>query len=496
MAKLNDNKVSNLTWDESKRTASGRIPMFQQHNDPEVGGLHVRVYPPKVGTGRSNKVFYLKYGPSVDRRIYRIGAWGEWTLADARDEARKIRKGFYDRGIDPNRAKQKRIQDAKERLTVGELVEAYFQEKAPAWADSYRSNNRGHAKHLVAACGGQYAEGLTKDDVAPIFLRIKQDAPAQARLFRGFGKGMFDWAVDWGRVPEMPNPFVLERGNSSAKSQYKIERRARKRHLEYKKGEATQLFDLLGDYDSRGRSVAHSYRTIVKLYLLTGWRSTELREARYEHIDHDQRTIRNADPKGGELNAYTTPLTAMAYALLESLGDDCIRLRKGPIFPGQTRDEQGNIKPLTAWHRWNKLICKDGRMPVCPTEGHITMHDLRRSAVIYLQAMSFTVEERTIFKGSKASGLAEGSYSQIDRLDIRRRCCEAIEARIRDIENGNETSMFDKKKTYTMQWRTRKKASGEDRTRDIENGNETSVFDKKKTYTMQWRVPEKAAGEA
>jgi hypothetical protein len=73
--------------------------------------------------------------------------------------------------------------------------------------------------------------------------------------------------------------------------------------------------------------------------------------------------------------------------------------------------------------------------------------------------MSFTVEERTIFKGSKPSGLTEGTYSQADRVDIRLRCCEVIEARIRDIENGNETSMFDKK-TYTMQWRTPKKASG------------------------------------
>ena len=150
----------------------------------------------------------------------------------------------------------------------------------------------------------------------------------------------------------------------------------------------------------------------------------------------------------------------MTYSLLESLGDDHIRFRKGLIFPGQARDEQGNFKPLTTWHRWNKLICKDERMPVCPTEGHIMIHDLRRSAITYLQAMSFTVEERTIFKGSNPSGLTEETYSQSDRVDIRQRCCEAIEARIRDIENGKETSMFDQKKTYTMQWITPKKPAG------------------------------------
>ena len=81
--------------------------------------------------------------------------------------------------------------------------------------------------------------------------------------------------------------------------------------------------------------------------------------------------------------------------------------------------------------------------------------------------MKFTVEERTIFKGSKPSDFTEGTYSQADMVDIRRRCCEAIEARICDIENGNETSMFDQKrdirlKTYTMQWRTPKKDAGSD----------------------------------
>jgi hypothetical protein len=153
MVKLNDTKISKLKWDESKRTASGKVPQFQWVGDAEVGGLHLRIYPPKAN-GRSGKVFWLKYGSSVDRHIYRIGAWGEWTLADARDEARKIRKGFYDRGIDPNRAKQKRIQDANGRLTVEELVEAYFQEKAPVWADSYTSNNRGHADVLSRRSGG------------------------------------------------------------------------------------------------------------------------------------------------------------------------------------------------------------------------------------------------------------------------------------------------------------------------------------------------------
>jgi len=448
MAKLNDTEIGKLRWDTSKRTRTGKVPGYQSVNDPEVGGLHLRILPPKATTGQSAKVFWLGYGPSTGRKFYRIGEFGNgsWSLKAARREARRLRSDFYDHGVDPNKSKRKRIRDAEARLTVGQLVEAYLQEHEPAWADSYTRNNRGHAKRLVAAHGGQYAEDLTRDDVRPVFLRIKKATPSQADLFRTFGRGLFNWALDWKRVPEMPNPFVLERGNSTAKSQFKIERRVRTRHLEYKKGEATQLFDLLSDYDNRSRSDAQSYLTIA-------WRNQELREARYEDIDHGQGTIRNVAPKGGPSQEYTSPLTDTVYQLLESLGDDHIQFRKGPLFPGQARDGRGNLKPITDWGRWRRVISKDARMPVCPTEGHITLHDLRRSAITWLQQMGVTVEDRTIFKGSKPQGLTERTYSQGDRLDIRRRCAQLIENRIRDVEAGNEKSMFD-------QWRTLTRAAG------------------------------------
>ena len=156
------------------------MPQVQFEDDPEVGGLHLRIYPPKAN-GRSNKVFYLMYGSSVDRKVYRIGAWGEWTLAEARDEARKIRRAFYDHGVDPTRAKKKRIQTGKSRLTVEELVDEYLKAKEAVWADSYMtSNKKVHAKRIVDAYGGQYAEDLRKDDVARVFLEIKKNFPSLA----------------------------------------------------------------------------------------------------------------------------------------------------------------------------------------------------------------------------------------------------------------------------------------------------------------------------
>ena len=119
MAKLNDTNIGKLRWDASKLTKFGNPPQFQAVSDTEVSGLSVRIYPPKLN-GQSKKTFFLKYG--VRRDVYKIGAWGEWTLEQARDEARKLRRSFYDHGVDPNKSKKRRIRDEKARETVEQLV--------------------------------------------------------------------------------------------------------------------------------------------------------------------------------------------------------------------------------------------------------------------------------------------------------------------------------------------------------------------------------------
>ena len=152
MAKLNDTEIGKLRWDASKRNQSGKVPQFQWESDTEIGGLHIRIYPPKAN-GQSNKVFYLKYGPDVDRKVYRIGTWGEWTLEASRAEARRVRKDFHHKGVDPNQAKKKKVQQAKAKLTVKELVDEYLDaHPVPVWSVSYASANKG------------ISEGLKSDD--------------------------------------------------------------------------------------------------------------------------------------------------------------------------------------------------------------------------------------------------------------------------------------------------------------------------------------------
>ena len=447
MAKLNDTNIGKLRWDASKRTRSGKVPQFQWESDTEIDGLHIRIYPPKAN-GQSSKVFYLKYG--VGRDIYRIGSWGEWTLEAARSEARKLRRNFYDHGVDPNKSKQNRIRDAKARLTVEQLVEAYQTANEGVWKDSYTANNNLHGRRLNDAVGPLYADELTKRDVLEVFDRIKEDSPSQADLFRKFGRGCYNWALDLGPLEKfagMPNPFVS--------SKFNIEPTQRQRCLRFKLGECGKLFDLLADFDSQLRSNDNdkNYLIIAKLFLLTGLRNKELREARWEHVDHKLRTLRIVEPKYGAGRAYTMPLTDMGYRLLQSLGEGHIRFRKGPIFPGPIKGDDGVPKPITEFKRWTRTLRHDPRMPLDEDGKHVTIHDLRRTSITWLQQMDFTLEKRAIFKGAKLSGVTAATYSVADQEDIRMLCAQAIEARIRDVEAGDEASMVDS-------WKASKKVAG------------------------------------
>ena len=450
--KLTEDRIGKLRWDATKRTKAGNAQKVQLHHDSEVAGLHIRLYPPKA-SGKSSKVFYLKYGADTDRKVFKIGPWGPWTLGQARDEAQAIRRAYDYDGTDPNQARQQRIQKAQARLTVKELVEEYWDERASEWSPKYLINQRTHKGRLKDYCGSQLADELTVDQIKKLFLEIKKASPSQAEHLRLFGKELYSWAMDAVRIPEIPNPFKLERSNSKAKSQFRIPKRVRKRHLDHTKSEATRLFAMLEDYElpkSVSASQPRSTHTVIaKLYLLLGFRNKELREARWEHVDTKERTILNVS-QSKDTPPYKQYLSDMALELLESLGEGHIKFRKDPIFPSLSRD--GEVKPLTRWNSWTMKIRHDPRMPVSePNDAsqgldeprrYITPHDFRRSGATWLQRLGVPLDERTIWKGSKVSNVTDVHYSHAEDA-TRKKCVLLIEQLLKQIEAGNEETMFE-----------------------------------------------------
>ena len=430
MAKLTESKIGKLKWNKSNPTSSGR----QIHNDEAVGGLHLRVLQPKAN-GNSSKVFYVAYGPSHRRKFYRIGAWGEWSLNEARDKARAVRKAYYEDGEDPNQIRKEKIQSQRKRLTVKQLVGLYLSEKHPVWSISYNRNNRRHGNVLIANVGASLAENITLEQGKRMFLKYVKDGKGPtAELFRVFGTGLYNWAMDHEKIPSMRNPFVLEKSRGQ-KSQFKVDLSARTRVLEYKKEEATQLFNMLEAHNVAGVN----YLTVAKLYLLTGFRNRELRTARWEDVDTGEMTFHNTLPKYRK--SYKIHLCAMAYRLLAELGDGHIKFRKGPIFPSNKTDTLGDPRTRTAWHRWMSAIKNDPLMPECPKEGYIHIHDLRRTATTWLQINGVSTDNISIFKGSKPRGVTQQAYMHGEE-EVREGCVEIIEKLLHIINMDEEKNMF------------------------------------------------------
>ena len=191
MANLTEAKIGRLRWDPSKRTTSGR----QIHSDGVVKGLQLRVLEPKA-SGTSTKNFYQAYGPSTNRKLYKIGEWGDITLEEARKRARKIRRDFYERGIDPNQAKKEKAQKARDRITVKQLAEDFREEHRSEWSLNYWKANRTHSGRLVDAYGSKPAESLDREDIRTLFVKIKKKSgPDQAKLFRNFVLRCYNWSI-------------------------------------------------------------------------------------------------------------------------------------------------------------------------------------------------------------------------------------------------------------------------------------------------------------
>ena len=81
-------------------------------------------------------------------------------------------------------------------------------------------------------------------------------------------------------------------------------------------------------------------------------------------------------------------------------------------------------------------------MPMCPDEGPIKIHDLRRTATTWLQINGVSTDNITIFKGSKPNGVTQQAYMHVEE-DVRKDCVEIIENLLHIISMDEEKNMFD-----------------------------------------------------
>jgi len=335
-------RLTKRAVDAAEATGSG----WSWFGDDEVPGFGLIVYP--SGT----KTFSLRYRTRSGRqRMMKLGQYGELTVQEARDMARKEKVRVLE-GEDP-RAERER--EAVEVRTVNALLDAWLEDYAKAHRKRWEDDARRLDARIRPPLGSLALEDLTPSRLADYHRRIGVDegSPVEANRCVETIRAAWRWAEREGRLPEgLTDP---------TKRVKRFRERSRDRWL--RRDELDRLMEA-------ARSEEDPFvRAVVPLLVLTGLRKGELLSARWEHVDLDRGELRLPETKSGE--AQVRILTEPAIRILRELPS----YEESPfVFPSpkNPRSHRKDIK-----RQW-ETIRQEADLE------DVTMHDLRRTAGSYM----------------------------------------------------------------------------------------------------------------
>jgi len=380
--------------------------------DTEVKGFGLKVTP----TGK--RVYFLYYRNADDyERRPKIGLHGLVTCDQARLKA-QLWLGEVAAGKDPSEEKQAR----RRAVTVTELCDQFMEEHGkrrlkPLTYAGYQGCVENHIKPLL---GSIKIDRLTQTDVERMMRQVEDGhtrkvvriAKQRWSKVRG-GKGVANRSL--GVLSKMFNfaesRDLRARGTNPVRHVQRNPENPRERFLSNK--EFGRLARTLGQLDAGGEE---DWRilALLRMYLYTGLRRTEVLTLQWSFVDFDERCLRLPDTKTGRKLTY---LGSAAVDLLKSLP----RLEGNAyVFPGDV--EGGHFIAINkAWYRIRKLADLND----------VTLHDLRRSwgSVGARGGMSLLMIGKAMgHKTTKATEI----YARISD-DARRDATEAIASRIAEL---------------------------------------------------------------
>ncbi|MEM1179705.1 MAG: tyrosine-type recombinase/integrase [Acidobacteriota bacterium] len=308
--------------------------------DTEMPGFGVRIYP----TGR--KSFVVSYWTQGRRRFFTLGTCGKLTLPQAREEALDVFLRVR-RGEDPAADRQAR----RQAPTVVDLAERHLREHARIKnkPKSAERDQRAWERCVLPTLGKRKVKDVTRAEIAK-FITSMSATPAMANKVLTLLSKAFNLAEVWGWRPEGTNPCRHV-------GRYKEE--ARERYLS--ESELRRLGEVLAKAEQTW-DVAPQAIAAIRLLLVTGCRSAEVLNLRWDDVDFERRCLRLRDSKTGNR---TVVLNDAALDILANLD----RVDGNPyVIPGlKPGTRRSTLQPL--WKRIRETAAlKDARI-----------HDLRHT---------------------------------------------------------------------------------------------------------------------
>lgn len=309
--------------------------------DEEVKGFGIRI------TAADAKSFVLNYRTKTGgrERRYTIGAYPDWSVKAARDEAKRLKREV-DQGRDP--VGERHID--RTAPTVKDLADRYISDYLPRKSAKSRHEDAAMINaYILPSLGRTKIEDVRRSDVDAMHRRVtKRGTAIRANRTLAVLSKMMSCAIIWDWRADNPCQGV-ERNPENRRTRY------------LSQAEIARLGTALADYP--GQVMANG----IRLLLLTGARSGEVRTATWEQFDLDAGVWVKPSAHTKQRKEHRVPLSAPALQLLTEM-----RAKAGAndryVFPSRKPDAP--VTQFTAAWSW---VAKAAGI-----EG-VRVHDLRHT---------------------------------------------------------------------------------------------------------------------
>ena len=319
--------------------------------DSDVPGFGLRV---TAAGARSWILNYRRRADGVERR-YTIGSWPSWSVAAAREEAKRLRRAV-DGGGDP----VGETQAMRDAPTVADLAERFVVEhverRRPSTQLAYRIVLR---KYVLPALGRMKVAAVEFEHVERLHAAVSRQHPTQANRVLAVTAKMFALAAKWRLRPDNPCKGI-ERNREHQRRRY------------LRADELARLTKALAE--DRNQEIAD----VLRLLLLTGARRNEVLHATWNQFDLTAGEWHKPHSMTKQGREHIVPLSAPARSLLAA------RLNKrhddSPwLFPGRKDRPRKDTR-----HVWARVLKRAG------IHG-LRVHDLRHCYASHLVNAGFSL---------------------------------------------------------------------------------------------------------
>jgi len=395
--------------------------------DTETPRLAVRT------TAAGAKAFI--YEGKLDRMTIRltIGKPTDWTVDDARKEARRL-QSLIDQGIDPRdlkrdqrEARETAAKDAKKAKTntLKALLELYadhcLAQGKRRFAAAVRSATKCHLIEAAPDLAGTPAKDITPEQVAGLVRRVMEAGKVRAAgVFRSQLSAAFNCARKAPVSAELPAAFIdFDIKSNPVDAVPAIPVNARQRTLSKDELKA-YLQALEGD---------HVLNPVLRLSVLTGGqRIAQLLRARVEDYDPANKTMRLWDRKGKrkQPREHLVPLGALGASLVAGLAEKAQENATPYLFPSSAG------KPIYITQPGKRVSEISKEMGGDPFD----VRDIRRTIETMLAGMGVGKDIRAQLLSHGITGVQAVHYDRHDYLKEKRATVRKWEAFLKRLIEG------------------------------------------------------------